>query len=72
MFSLPRAFATTDPIPALDGNLFEFGSEHLTALLANVGALVESFWPIVLLIVGLVLGIWLVRSIIGIIGRRAR
>jgi len=59
-------------IPAANETIFNFGSEHLAALLANVGALLSSFWPIILLVSGLALAMTIVLAIIEIADEKDR
>jgi len=72
MFELLTAGAEPVVIPALEGGLFEFGAEHITALTANASSLITSFWPIVLIVVGLALAMWIVGKIISAFRSRTR
>lgn len=68
-FILKSVFATE--IPALEsGVLFQFGSDHIMALIANAGSLINSFMPVVLLISGLSIGIMIVLNIIWVFDRK--
>lgn len=54
-------------IPALEsGALFEFGSNHINALVANAGSLIDSFMPVMLVLAGLSLGMAIVIAVISI------
>jgi len=72
MFELLTAGAEPVAIPALTEGLFSFGAEHITALSANASSLITSFWPIILIVVGLALAMWIVKMIIGAFGKKAR
>jgi len=72
MFQLLHASAQGIPALGTEDTLFQFGTEHFTALLANVSSVVNSFWPIALFIIGLAVAIWVVSKIVGIFRARAR
>ena len=64
--------AGAEGIPALTTDLFEFGADHITALTANASSLITSFWPIVLIVVGLALAMWIVGKLISVFRSRVR
>lgn len=70
MFQLLHAGA--EAIPALTTGLFTFGADHITALAANAGSLITSFWPIVLIVIGLALAYWVITKIISAFRSRTR
>jgi len=56
-------------IPTLEsGSLFQFESPQIQALANNAVSLIDSFMPIVLLVGGLSLGMYIIWRIIGIFG----
>ena len=58
-------------IPTLEsGSLFQFGADHITALVANASSLITSFWPVILLIAGMSLAIIIVLNIIWVFDNR--
>jgi len=65
LFSILKVSAGA--IPTLEsGSLFQFGSEQIVALTANVSSLIVSFTPIILISAGLGIGLSIIFAILSV------
>jgi len=71
LFSILKVSAGA--IPTLEsGSLFQFGSEQIVALTANVSSLIVAFTPIILILAGLGIGLSIVFAILSVSRMRDR